>query len=257
MILPGIVSVTFRSLSPRRIIELTAQAKLAAIEWGGDIHVPHGDLSTAASIRRMCESSGIAISAYGSYFRADGAPEPSATAVVDTAAELGARIVRVWAGVTGSAAATPVNRAAVVEQLVRCCDLAAARNLVVATEFHGGTLTDHVESCDRLLDEVNRPNFRTFWQPPNGMECDLAVAGLRRIRNRLVHVHVFHWFPDHMHRLPLADGQDRWLKYLKEVAAQSAIDGETRYASLEFVRDDSVDQFQQDAATLRAWLERK
>jgi 3-dehydroshikimate dehydratase len=256
MLLPGMVSVTFRSLSPRRIIELAAQAKLAAIEWGGDVHVPHGDLSTAMSIRRMCESSGIAISAYGSYFRADGAPEPSAAAVVDTAAELGTGIVRVWAGVTGSAATTPATRAAVVEQLVRCCDMAAARNLFVAVEFHGGTLADHVESCDRLLDEVNRPNFRTFWQPPNGMDCDLALAGLRRIRNRLAHMHVFHWYPDQLHRLPLVDGQDHWLKYLKEAVAQSAIDGETRYAALEFVRDDSVDQFQQDAAALRGWLER-
>ena len=250
----GMVSVTFRSHTVRQIVELAAKAHLGAIEWGGDVHVPHGDLAAAREARRMCADSGLAVSAYGSYFRSSAGLGPSVDAVLDTAAELGASMIRVWAGTRGSREAGDGERAAVVEQLGVCCDRAAERNLIVATEFHAGTLTDDVDSCLRLLDEVNRPNLRTFWQPPNGMGSGESLAGLRRVRDRLAHLHVFHWNPDDRHRCPLADGADRWPKYLQEAAAQSSADGVLRYASLEFVRDDDVDQFRRDALTLRAWV---
>jgi hypothetical protein len=44
MIQTGLVSITFRQLSPPAIIDLVRQAGLEGIEWGGDVHVPHGDL---------------------------------------------------------------------------------------------------------------------------------------------------------------------------------------------------------------------
>ncbi|MGA2442210.1 MAG: TIM barrel protein [Tepidisphaeraceae bacterium] len=253
---PGLVSVTFRSHSAKQIVELAVDAHLAAIEWGGDVHVPHGNLAAARAVRRMSEDHGLAVSAYGSYYRPESATgtNPTADAVLDTAAELGSRFVRVWAGTRGSGEASPGDRAAVAEQLALCCDRAAERNLIVATEFHGGTLTDDVDSCLRLLDEVNRANLRTFWQPPNGMDPSAALSGLQRVRHRLAHLHVFHWWPDHLHRHALAEGADRWPAYLQAAADQSAADGESRYASLEFVRDDNVDQFRRDAATLCAWL---
>ena len=52
-ILPGLVSITFRALAPREIVDLAARARLAGIEWGGDIHVPHGDLQRAGEAGRM------------------------------------------------------------------------------------------------------------------------------------------------------------------------------------------------------------
>jgi 3-dehydroshikimate dehydratase len=250
----GMVSVTFRSHTVKQIVELAAEAHLAAIEWGGDVHVPHGDLAAAREARRMCEDYGLAISAYGSYFRSSAGLGPFVDAVLDTTAELGASMIRVWAGTRGSRETDGAQRVAVVEQLAICCDRAAERNLIVATEFHAGTLTDDVDSCLRLLDEVNRPNLRTFWQPPNGMGPDESLAGLQRVRRRLAHLHVFHWNPDDRHRCPLADGADRWPAYLREAAVQSSADGRLRYASLEFVRDDDVDQFRRDAITLRAWV---
>jgi 3-dehydroshikimate dehydratase len=52
MLIPGLVSVTFRKLSPQEIIALTAEAQLQVIEWGGDIHVPHGDIQQAENVAR-------------------------------------------------------------------------------------------------------------------------------------------------------------------------------------------------------------
>jgi len=53
MIVPGWVSITFRSLTAERIIALVRQAGLSAIEWGGDIHVRHGDTGRAREVRRL------------------------------------------------------------------------------------------------------------------------------------------------------------------------------------------------------------
>ena len=47
MIHTGLVSVTFRKLEPAEIVDLVKQAGLQGIEWGGDIHVPHGDIQRA------------------------------------------------------------------------------------------------------------------------------------------------------------------------------------------------------------------
>ena len=48
----GLVSVTFRELASREIVALVANAGLDGIEWGGDVHVPHGELSTARQVLR-------------------------------------------------------------------------------------------------------------------------------------------------------------------------------------------------------------
>ena len=72
------------------------------------------------------------------------------------------------------------------------------------------------------------------------------IAGLRAILPHLQNMHVFHWWPDDKHRLPLSEGLDRWGQYLK-LAAES---GQSRYVSLEFVRDDDLQQFREDAKTL-------
>jgi hypothetical protein len=49
MIRTGLVSVTFRQLSAEEIIKLVVCAGLEGIEWGGDIHVPHGDLKRSSA----------------------------------------------------------------------------------------------------------------------------------------------------------------------------------------------------------------
>ncbi|MDD5482315.1 MAG: hypothetical protein PHP98_01495 [Kiritimatiellae bacterium] len=45
MFISGLTSVTFRKLSCRKVAALVKKAGLAAIEWGGEVHVPHGDIA--------------------------------------------------------------------------------------------------------------------------------------------------------------------------------------------------------------------
>ena len=90
MFLPGLVSITFRQLSVAEIIALVTQAGLAAVEWGGDVHAPHGDEAQAQDISRMGADAGLHVAAYGSYYRV-GHPETGPfEAVLASAVALGA-----------------------------------------------------------------------------------------------------------------------------------------------------------------------
>jgi len=46
---PGLVTVTFRQLSPEQIANAAKKAGLQVLEWGGDVHVPAGDTMRARS----------------------------------------------------------------------------------------------------------------------------------------------------------------------------------------------------------------
>jgi 3-dehydroshikimate dehydratase len=59
MIKTGLLSVTFRKLTVEEIVDLVCQAGLEAIEWGGDIHVPHGDPGKAQEVRSITEEAGL------------------------------------------------------------------------------------------------------------------------------------------------------------------------------------------------------
>jgi 3-dehydroshikimate dehydratase len=249
--LPGLLSVTFRSRSPQEIVAWARQARLAAIEWGGDIHVPPGDAARAREVRRLTEEAGLTVSALGSYYRAGPAAKegPPFAAVVETAQELGAPCIRVWAGTAGSAETDTRQRAEIVADLRAIAQQAAVAGVRVATEWHAGTLTDTTASALALLREVDHPNLGTFWQPRIGDTVEHGVADLRAIAPWLGAVHVFHWRTV-ADRRPLAEGEEPWRAYLAEVRACAPA---VRFASLEFLPQETLDDLLRDAATLARW----
>jgi sugar phosphate isomerase/epimerase len=255
MIRSALVSITFRKLSPAEIVGLVKQAGLDGIEWGGDVHVPHGDVARAREVRRMTEDAGLQVSAYGSYYRV-GHEEPCPfERIVETAVALGAPDIRVWAGKQGSEASDAAYRDRVIKTSRRIADLAADAGVTVAYEFHGNTLTDTNASARQLLEEVAHDNIKSYWQPPRGSTVDDNLAGLDAIRPWLLHIHAFTWREREgkrgpAERLPLSEGQAAWARYLEKVASV----GHDCFAELEFVRDDAPEQFLQDAATLLEWL---
>jgi sugar phosphate isomerase/epimerase len=251
-IYPGLVSITFRKLNAKEIIDLLLKTDLRAIEWGGDVHVPHGDLETAKAVRERCSDAGIATPSYGSYYRLGGSRGEglSFAAVADTARALDAQTIRIWAGNRGSDEVSEEERAALVDEARECCRRADAAGLTVSFEFHANTLTDTNESAVRFLAEIDHPAARSYWQPRNHQPVEYSLAGLKEISEYLTNAHVFHWI-DSKHRFPLGDGKQAWSQYL---AALRAVPGD-RFAMLEFVRDDDEQQFLMDADTLVRWLE--
>lgn len=246
----GLCSVTLRALSASDVLKTMTAARLQCVEWGGDLHVPAGDLATARRVRRDSANAGVAICSYGSYYRLASSPRADGQAALDSAAELGAARVRVWAGSIPSAAATDKERADVAADLAHLAAQAAAGGLAVALEYHGGTLTDEASSALRLLREVAAPNVSLYWQPPLDLPDEPAVADALAILPHASAVHVFSWFPGQSRR-ELSFRQEMWRPVIAAATAAGVRD-----ALLEFIPGDDPVFLPREAETLRDWIRR-
>ena len=245
MLIPGLVTITFRPFSREEVAETAAKAGLRRLEWGGDIHVPPGDDRAAEDAVRLTALHGLEVDTYGSYFRC--MPGEDAGAVVGTAEKLGARNLRVWAGQKGSAEISEEERGAVVSGIRAVCRM-APRGMTVSTEFHQNTLTDRYESAVRMAEEVGEENFRLYWQPNQFMDDAYNLAAVKACLPYLSNVHVFTWSGHD--KFPLADGERMWRQYIEIVAS----DGLDHGLFLEFTCDGSAEQLYRDAETLARWL---
>lgn len=243
MIKSGLVSITFRKLTPKQIVELVKKSGLSCIEWGGDIHVPHGDIKAAREVAKITNEEGLCTASYGSYYRVGCSNDFEA--VLDTAKELKAPIIRVWAGNKGTDEADSDLWEKVVEDSNRISEMAQKKNIKIAFEFHGNTLTDTYQSTVELLKKVDHPNLYTYWQPPVGMEQSLCIEGLKSILPWLTNIHVFEWII--RDRQPLSDGIEKWKEYIKIIRE----DNKYHAAMIEFVKNDDPEQFLKDAEALK------
>lgn len=253
MIRPGLCSVTLRGLDVASVVEHAAAAGLESIEWAGDAHVPPGDIATAQHARALTEHAGLAIASLGSYLRFEGTEEEVRAedeAVLASAVALSAPRIRVWAGSTGSADVPAAGRTLIVHRLQRFADRAAAHGIDVGLEFHGRTLTDQIDSTVRLLEEIDRENVLSYWQPHQGMPEDEALETLRQVLPRCSTVHVFSWWPRN-ERLPLAERSELWRGAFEILAGE----GSDRDALLEFVPGDDPALLPREAETLRALID--
>jgi len=250
--LPGLVSITFRQLTPQQIVELCHKNQLQVIEWGGDVHVPHGDINAAMQVGLLTREYGLDVAAYGSYYRLAASPADGLhfSAVLASAVALQTKAIRVWAGNRGSEDADPRWRNEVIQDALHCADLASEKGITICYEFHGGTLTDTLESTCDLLAATEHPFIKTLWQPPHGRPLEECLNGLRTLARRIHHVHGFHWWPDSSHRLPLRVGKDRWTAYVSELRAL----GLDANILLEFVAGDSPQSLTDDALFLNEIL---
>lgn len=256
-ILSGLLSITFRKLTPQQIVRLTSEAGLDAIEWGGDIHVPPGDLSAARAVREMTLDAGLQISSYGSYYKVG--VSDNFDDVLAAACELKASLIRVWAGDRGSAKADEVWWEQVIADTRRISKLAADENIGIAFEYHANTLTDGLDQAHRLLTEVNDSNVFSYWQPVTALSVQENLHVLTSLGPWLTNLHVFHWSHEPRTRLSLAEGVSEWREYIGTVAG-IAVPNEgslqsQRFAMLEFVKGDDPDQFLRDASVLKGILE--
>lgn len=254
MITSGLVSITFRKLAPFEIVKLVLKAGLEAIEWGGDVHVPHGNLEKARDVRKLTADADLSVAAYGSYYRV-GVSEAEGLSfekVLETAATLEAPTIRVWAGNQGSQDTRPELRQTIIEESRRIAEIAAGEGISVSFEYHKNTLTDTNASAQQLLGEIRHRNVRTYWQPPIGASIEYCLEGLRGVLPYLTNIHVFHWLAKNgeIEQRPLAEAAQPWKRYL-DVIDHS---GREHYSMIEFIMGDSPNQLFMDAAALKSWL---
>ncbi|GGD83433.1 sugar phosphate isomerase/epimerase family protein [Paenibacillus nasutitermitis] len=251
MLHTGMLSVTFRNLQPEEIIRLTVQAGLDAIEWGGDIHVPHGNVEVAKRVKRLTEEAGLIIASYGSYYKAGvyDSDVPYFEDVLSSAIALGAPAIRIWAGNKGSEKVELGWRDQVIADIIRVANQAQQENIRIHLEYHANTLTDTLESTLALLEAVGHPNVGTNWQPPTLLTFGEQLESLDGVLPFLADVHVY--YLQLGERYPLSSGSEEWGEFFHRISSSA---GNSRFALLEFVRGNDPKQFLEDAGELRRLL---
>ncbi len=242
----GLVSVSFRRLTPAELIAAVAETDLDCVEWGGDVHVPAGKVDVAREVARLTREAGLRTSSYGSYYRA-GASDPAAfEGVLASAEALGTNIIRIWAYTKARSAVDQDTYAHIVRDTRRICDMAKGTDICL--ECHNGTLTEDYESALAFLRDVDRENIKSYWQPNQFRTFDYNLAAAKALAPYCRCVHVFDW--EGQDRFPLAHGEPVWRAYIDVLRATNP----TPEFLLEFMHDNSPASLPETAATLCGWL---
>jgi sugar phosphate isomerase/epimerase len=239
----GIATISFQTDSVDIALGRCAQAEARGVELWGRGHLPEeAGAGEVARVRGVAASLGLEIAAYGSYARAgaaDWTPERFSRTLA-IAADLGTPRVRVWAGTTGSADATPDDWDAVAGALAAWGEMAAARGITLVVERHNGTLTDYGDCAFRLLTRVNSPAVRLNYQAPYPMGPELAqnlTADLRLHLPLTAHLHAHNFRHADMTRVALAEGMVDFAAFTP-LLREFAVEG---WAMLEFLPEVDAD----------------
>jgi len=216
--------------------------------------VPPGDRKNAEIIRDLTLHANLCVSSYGSYYRVAGGvknnPHPFSS-VLQSALDLGAPVIRVWAGVKSSVEATEEDFQSVILESRELARRAGDVGVKIAFELHGGTLTEEIEAATRLLEATHDAGVLIYWQKVVGACPERQKVNLRHLLPYVANIHVFQWFPNTERHL-LREGIDEWSAYFS-LLQQS---GKEHWALLEFVRDDAIESFSDDAKVLIKLLKR-
>jgi sugar phosphate isomerase/epimerase len=243
-------TISYREKLLEVALEAAARVGFGAVElWGREPHVSEEyDESRIRGVRQMLAERSLSVPVFGSYlYFGRTAHKEDGVSLVDTlhtAHGLKTPIVRVWASDVASAKATPEIWATTVAETQEACDRAAKMNVMFAAEMHDGTLADTGPTARRLVEEVDRANFRLNFQISTDFGED-QYARLETVLPYVVHVHCQNFVPGHgeaYRRVQLADGfvdYQRLLDRLKQSGYSghlgvefAAEEGEGKEASL-------------------------
>ncbi len=244
MMKTGMTSVTFRNKSAEEIVCLTHKAGLTGIEWGGDVHVPAGDRAAARKAALLTREAGLEVLSYGSYFRAG--EEEDFSPILESAIELGAPMIRIWAGTKSYEDSSPEEFAALAGRIREAGKLAAAAGIQLGMEYHRGTATQTKEGAEALIKAINLPEVGCYWQPNPDISHSEQLAEIDLLLPFLQNIHVFCWTGNNERHF-LSDGVSRWKDYLTHIQKSTG----RHDLILEFVKDDSDEAFLFDAETLK------
>ena len=238
----GLVSVSFRSLPPEEIVKAALNAGLSCIEWGSDIHAPSNDPEKLQHIVTLQEQYGIRCCSYGTYFRLGETPISQLTDYISAAKTLGTNILRLWCGKKRSDEYTAAEKEALFDQCREASRIALRSGVTLCMECHIKSFTETAEGTLELMQAVNSPAFRMYWQPNQFRTIDENIHYAQTLRNYITHIHVFQW--KERDRFPLKTGIDEWRRYLSTLGTDHTL-------LLEFMPDDDIRSLPAEAEALR------
>ena len=192
----ALCTIAFREKLLDYVLSVADELGVAGVEiWGREPHISEKfDENRVRTARRMVARRGLNIPVFGSYLRfASAYPHADDTVelgpTLHTARCLRAPIVRVWASDVGSAEATEAIWTTAICQIRQACEQAAKLSIILAAEMHDVTLTDTGAAARRLVEEVNRPNFRLNFQISTYINTETPEQRLAAVLPYVVHVH--------------------------------------------------------------------
>lgn len=238
----GLVSISFRKHTPEEILSAVKAAGLSCIEWGSDVHAPCTDLEKVAAVANAQKAAGIECCSYGTYFKFGVNQPEELLDYIKAAKILGTDILRLWCGAKSSREYTAEELEAVYEDCRTAAKIAETHGVTLCMECHNGTLTDWKEGALALMQAVDSPAFRMYWQPNQWRAEEENLAYIEHLKPYIRYVHAFNWAG--RERYPLAQGQKLWKKYLERLPQNTAL-------LLEFMPDNRIESLNAEAEALR------
>lgn len=237
----GFVSISFREYSVSEIIQAAAKSGLKSIEWGSDIHAPYQDIAKLEQIKSLQQIHDVSCCSYGTYFRLAHTPIEELPLYIKAAKALGTNILRLWAGRKKASDCTADERDYFFSQCRKAAEIAKEHDVILCLECHRRSYTETKEGAYDLMQTINSPHFRMYWQPNPDISIKENLEYISLLRTYITHIHVFNWTAEQ--RLELAKGIPNWITYL------SALSGD-HHLLLEFMPDDRIQSLEKEAETL-------
>ena len=237
----GLVSISFRNHSPKEILEKMKEANLSCIEWGSDVHAPYNDMEKLNEIVSFQKEYGISCSSYGTYFRLGETPIEELYGYIKAAKILGTNILRLWCGTKSGKDMTDEEKNFLISECKKTAEIAKENDVVFCMECHQNTFTENLDDICFLMQTVNSPNFRMYWQPFQNLEFEENLFIAKNVAPYNEHIHVFNW--KGKERFPLSHAKNVWQSFLKEFPYPKTL-------LLEFMPDGKLSTLKQEAKAL-------
>lgn len=238
----GLVSISFRGNEPREILEAARSAELSCIEWGSDVHAPAHDTARLNEISELQKEYCIYCSSYGTYFRLGETPIESLSDYIAAAKLLGTDILRLWCGRKSGADCSEQEKQELLKTCKRAAHLAQKEGVTLCMECHKKTFTERLSDAIWLMEQVNSPYFRMYWQPFQWQSIEENLAYAEAIAPFARHIHVFQWKGEK--KLPLSDGIMEWQGYLSKFS-------KPRTLLLEFMPNGTIEELVAETESLK------
>ena len=239
----GLCSISFRKNSPEEILSAMKEAGLSVIEWGSDVHCPP---EKATQIEKLQKQYGIRCCSYGTYFKIGVTPINELEKCIVTAKTLGTNVLRLWCGDKNSEDYTENEKRKLFAACKAAAEIAKAEDVTICMECHNNTYTNRKESALKLMQSVNSPHFRMYWQPNQFRSEEENILYANLLSPYTVNIHVFNWNKKEKYSLRFA--KDIWKNYL------SCFD-DNKNLLLEFMPDDRIETLKTEAEALKEILQ--
>ncbi len=215
----ALCTIAYREKLLDYALDVASELGVDGVEiWGREPHISEKfDENRVRTARKMVESRGLQIPAFGSYL-GFGITRPRTDEIIQLDATLhiarclGAPVVRVWASDIGSAQADETVWTKTVREIRLACARAAKLGITLAAEMHSGTLADTGDSARRLVEMVGRENFGLNFQVSQYALPETCEQRLEAVLAYVVHVHAQNYDrllasnDDSLQHVPLSSG---------------------------------------------------